>query len=672
MKRQMTLGKRLFLGFGFAITVSTILGMIAIFSLSRINKELTQVIKKNLPFVQEILQVRVYFTRIDSAENSLLSLNISSKEREEKFKQSIEDKSVIDKLILDIDGLNKTEEQKRLWEEFKASFNLWWKDHEEYVKLVKEFDSYKLQNPFQLRSDIRQFIADHFRLCNLVYTYILLGTEFEEGDDPTLCNLGKWLSSNKFENKEINTILENLKPNHQLFHEKIKQIKTLVAQGNKEEAINNLSSLQEVMSKTFSYIGEILAITDKVDETYSKMSDQALVKNMETYSKARDIVEKLVKDIQEEASRNGSSAIKTTSLAILIYIVVFSLGAVLTVLISVVISITVNRIVRDISSRIKEGALQVSSASEQVAQASQSLASSASEQASSNEETSASLEELTSMIQQNAANSSQAEQMMKETQGTIANCVTSLNKLLEYMDTLKKASTNTAGIIKTIDEIAFQTNLLALNAAVEAARAGEAGKGFAVVAEEVRRLAQRSAEAAKNTQQLIEDAIKSSEYSIHESAHVYDALQKVKEIADRVMTLISEVSTASNEQSKGVEQINTAVMEINKSTQEVAANSEESASASEELSAQANELLTLVMQLEALVGSTTTKSVNDEYKVIHYTSDNKSKRQVPKDKGDRRRTKNIALPKTGEKTAQENVISPEQVIPLDENDLKGF
>ena len=258
---------------------------------------------------------------------------------------------------------------------------------------------------------------------------------------------------------------------------------------------------------------------------------------------------------------------------------------------------------RSISSELSAGADQISGAASQVASASQSLAQSSSEQAASLQETSASSEEINSMTRKNAENSTTAAQNMTEASGRIAEANHDLDRMVLSMNEINASSDKIAKIIKVIDEIAFQTNILALNAAVEAARAGEAGMGFAVVADEVRNLAQRCAQAAKDTAGLIEESIVKSNEGKIALDQVATAVRSITSSATSVKTLVDNVNAGSHEQARGIEQVAKAILQMEKVTQTTAANAEESASAGQELSAQSETLRALVGRLENLVGS---------------------------------------------------------------------
>ncbi len=253
------------------------------------------------------------------------------------------------------------------------------------------------------------------------------------------------------------------------------------------------------------------------------------------------------------------------------------------------------------TSTLSAGASEVAAASAQIAATSQDLARGATEQAASLEETSASLEEMAGMTRSNANDAGAAKDLSSQTRKAAEAGVEEVGLMSDAMDAIKSSSDNIAKIIKTIDEIAFQTNLLALNAAVEAARAGEAGAGFAVVADEVRSLAQRSASAAKETEEKIQDAIAKGGRGVELCTKVSGALQEIVDKARRVDDLVGQIANASHEQSSGIGQINTAMSQMDTVTQRNAAGAEETAAAAESLSSQATVLESAVDGLRALV-----------------------------------------------------------------------
>jgi methyl-accepting chemotaxis protein/methyl-accepting chemotaxis protein-1 (serine sensor receptor) len=279
------------------------------------------------------------------------------------------------------------------------------------------------------------------------------------------------------------------------------------------------------------------------------------------------------------------------------------------IILAVAVGVGVIWVVRGINNLLQtsivelgDGADQVATAATQVSSSSQSLAQGASEQAASLEETSASSEEINSMARKNTDNSRSTADLLARSQEKVNQANRFLEDMVVSMDLITDSSGKISKIIKVIDEIAFQTNILALNAAVEAARAGEAGMGFAVVADEVRSLAQRSAQAAKDTAALIEDSITRSGEGKVKVDQVALAIRAVTEDSARVKVMIDEVSLGSEEQSRGIDQIGRAISQMEQVTQTNAASAEESAAAAEELSAQSESLKDVIARLQEMVG----------------------------------------------------------------------
>jgi methyl-accepting chemotaxis protein len=274
---------------------------------------------------------------------------------------------------------------------------------------------------------------------------------------------------------------------------------------------------------------------------------------------------------------------------------------IITLLMNFLISRSITKPISQVSESLKEGADQVASSSSQVHSASQSLAEGASSQASMLEETVASIDEMASMTKQNADSALRANSMMIETSHVIDRANKAMTDLIQSMNAISTTSEETAHIVKTIDEIAFQTNLLALNAAVEAARAGEAGSGFAVVAEEVRNLALRSTEAAKNTAGLIEGTIQQIKNGSQIVSVTNEAFERVAGEAKKVGELVAEIAAASQEQAQGIGQINKAMAEMDKVVMKTASTADESSTAAQTMNAEAEQMRSCVADLIALV-----------------------------------------------------------------------
>ncbi len=304
--------------------------------------------------------------------------------------------------------------------------------------------------------------------------------------------------------------------------------------------------------------------------------------------------------------------------------------------------------------QVKAASDQVSSGAHQMAQASQSLAQGASEQASNIEEVSSSMQEMSAMTSQNTATAKAALNLSRESRDTAEKSSSRMEKLSEAIQRIKSSSDETFKIIKTIDEIAFQTNLLALNAAVEAARAGEAGKGFAVVAEEVRNLAMRSADAARETSDMIEAAINNSDDGVKLNLEVTESLQEMINQVNKIEELVDEIASANEQQKDGIDQVSNAMEQMSNVTQQNSANSEETASVAEELTSQAEVMKEMVSEFKINSNQPVSAPVKPQ------SSNGNGKH-------------NFNVPKVEIQTKKvETVKSPEQLIPFDEDAFDGF
>ncbi len=318
----------------------------------------------------------------------------------------------------------------------------------------------------------------------------------------------------------------------------------------------------------------------------------------------------------------------------------------------------------DLITEVKKTVDEVSRGAMQVSDASSALSQGATEQAASLEEITSSMSEIASQVKTNADNAHQASILTNEAKEYSERGNRQMENLIKAMNEINTASENISKIIRVIDEIAFQTNLLALNAAVEAARAGRHGKGFAVVAEEVRNLAARSATAAKETAELIDNTRKAVDNGIIIVSRTSEALEEIRNGAIKSADIVGEIATSSNEQAQAIAQINEGLSQIDKVTQTNTASAEESASASEELSGQAGLLKEIVQRFKT---KETSSDFDNEFVKENRTLTPAKSKGLPS-----HTTKGAENAYRSEEDFYDYNMKPSDVIKLDEDDFGKF
>ncbi len=417
---------------------------------------------------------------------------------------------------------------------------------------------------------VAEKLADHLSWMIGLDLYLLGVRDFTGATDHRKCRFGQWFYSKETQegigDAEVRDLLKQIETPHMRLHQSAATIKGLKKGGDAAGARRLYESVSLPSSQA------TIGLLGRLRQHYDALSRATADELARTAASARTMV-----------AATGAAA----------------LGA--AIILALVFRRHITRILWEAIRQLQEMARQLTSAASQISSSGQSLASAATRQAASLEETSAAAEHVSSMARENFDGSRQAAEMAAQSQQRFAVANQVLEQLVVAVGEMNASSDKISKIIKVIDGIAFQTNILALNAAVEAARAGEAGMGFAVVAEEVRNLAQRCAQAARETASLIEESIAKSNDGKARVAQASQEFHAITEQLAKTRTLVDGVNSGSHEQARGIEQIAKAVAQMDQVTQKTAASAEESAAAAEQLSAQSEAVGSVVTRLAALI-----------------------------------------------------------------------
>ncbi|MHC4216068.1 MAG: methyl-accepting chemotaxis protein, partial [Planctomycetota bacterium] len=526
MFKNMTIGKKIACGFGIVLVLLVVVSLLAFTGVNNMGNSAKDVIYKN-ELIKTLTKREIDHLNWANKVGELLTnsnvtqLNVQTDDHKCGFGQWLygDDRKHAEKAVPEMAPILKQIEGCH---------------HELHTSAI-EIGEHFVQADATLPGIIAARQIDHLKWADVIRDGFLTNKDkIEVQTDPTKCALGKWLGSEQAKNAyhtgtaQFKQAWDKMLVEHKQLHESAIEICEHIGKGEEgkahakkafdEKTLPILHEIMGCMNHMKTAAEDALTGMNKANEIYSTKTKQNLGKVQQLLGEAGKHLGTVVHKTNEGMLATAKTTKNSVSLISLIAVV---LGLTLAFFIGRSIVNVLKRIINSLS----EGSDQVSSASGQVSSASQSLAEGATEQAAGLEETSSSLEEMSSMTRQNADNAQQANTLANEARKAADNGTESMSRMNDAIQEIQKSSDETAKIIKVIDEIAFQTNLLALNAAVEAARAGEAGKGFAVVAEEVRNLAMRSAEAAKNTSDLIEESVKNSKNGVDIAGEVSKVLE---------------------------------------------------------------------------------------------------------------------------------------------------
>lgn len=676
MFKNMKLSVKIGVGFGIILIIAVLLGGIAAFNMNNVKNQSTKLAKEYVPEVQvsnnvqrhtleTMYHIRGYvFTEdkqyLESGMKTMSELKNYIKDAKELAARA----KSLTKLKEDINGIEaKVNEYEQLVNEAAAKNAVIENDRKSLdaasAEYMKQCYEYLNNQNTEMKQEINSKI-EPAKLEERLWKITLINDVIDLGNAVRMADFkSQALRDNQIAGDAVKS-----------FDEIFKKVEELKAKTAKEV---NMKQLETIKTQAANFKAALTGLAEN-----RKASDELRKKRQVIGDEITAAAEEIAKVGIENTSKIADAAAASLSLSSLILIIGLIIAIVLGLLLAFIIIRSITKPINRVVEGLSEGAQQVASASNQLSATSQQLAEGNSEQAASIEETSSTLEEASSMVQQNSENTKQAAQLAGQAKNAADKGNAEMQEMMTSMSEIKKSSDQIAKIIKVIDEIAFQTNILALNAAVEAARAGDAGMGFAVVAEEVRNLAQRSAQAAKDTAAIIESNIELSEKGVNVAKKVGESLAEITLQAKKVNELMDEIAAASQEQSQGISQINKAITQMEKVTQMNASNAEESASASEELSAQAENMKEIVGQLIRLVNGSSFQNSRQNGFTVKAAGTSKPGKALEPGRSFGASGKNYSALKApngnfeskreGKKT---HIVDPEEVIPLND-DLQDF
>jgi|GEM_PF-5072021 len=622
----MNLNMRIFVSFIAMAVMAVGIALIGWFGVRSSNQALKAVLEMDLPAEKRLGLIGRHFEAMRSEKNYLLNPNLQPEERRDLHAAFASSR---DNLVADMEHFDShikkaalviepAQNLKKAWTECDQVMKDWLAGNEEIFNQYQAWENTTILNPTRLWGSLQQYRGDHYflvrRLAEMLAKRQTLGPAVGAADNR--CPFGQWREN--FDagretfvgNPVFVQAMDEMRDPHREFHATAGAIYALLEEdpeANWPLIINQFGQLLDHADRVVGAFGVMIAESGKSEDFYNQASSISQTKLDPLRAQTVSALDRVIASKEEFDRLDKDAIIADGERSQRIMQGAIALALVMGLGLAVFIGYSIRRgltgpLTRIIGS-LTQDARELSSVSRQLAHTSSALSQGAGNQAASLEESASALEEMSSMTQRNAEHSKQANGLMGNNADQVREGFEAVGKMTAAMGDIDKASNEIGRIIKTIEDIAFQTNILALNAAVEAARAGEAGQGFAVVADEVRSLAQRSAEASKDTTVLIDNTLTSIKVGLNITREIEARFSKLTASTTDVSHMIDQIDGATSEQALGMSQLSASVSQIDKIANENVVNANEAASASDLLSHRAVNLRQAVDDLAGIASS---------------------------------------------------------------------
>ncbi len=610
----MSLINKIFLAFVVMVAIAVVAAVVGWNAVSDIDETTDRIIAYEITASDRLGELEASFANAAVAQRTLMSSSLLPDVRAEQHSNVLSANTQTLDLagritaLLD-DGASKVDGWPALraaWGDFQPQIAAWDKATKDGEAMLAAWENTTILNPDALLKNIMQYRGDHFQLAARLGE--MISVERNIGDDinpaDNVCAFGRWRT--RFENgeevfsrnPELVKAMNLMTEPHREFHQSAADVQKLIKDGfekNRDAIVERFGQHLAAARGVIETFGLIMAEAEHARELFARAESFTMGELRQARRQSLDGLTALLGQNHENTGANFRSAeeagLKAVHLMRVLAIAALALGFLIIVYLFWTIRRQLTRPLTNVIAHLGSDAQEVSVEANGVASSSSSLSEGASSQSAALEETSAAIEEITAMARRNLDNAQQANREMQTNATQIDESTRAVERMSAAMGEIKDSSEKIGNILKTIEDIAFQTNLLALNAAVEAARAGEAGKGFAVVADEVRNLAQRSAQAVKDTSELITGTVDRVGNGVRITGEIESHFEKIAGSTDRITRMISEIDVATGEQTQGLEQINQSVSQIDHVNQQNASHADSNAKASETLNARSNDLM---------------------------------------------------------------------------------